>query len=180
MTTGFHQLVLGDVVELKGPLGSFIWTGPGVANWKGSERKVKEVGMICGGSGTSIRRRTSHPGQSAPDMRYSTLQPQSPYTSDFPPGMSGSSATVHDGTNLRFQIPPFLNDGFSVAPGGGAEVIHPVSGLPMLPSFNISGQEASGTTVPHLSSWAPNTADNNLGPSGKPYYHKQVYVSCSP
>ncbi|KAI5996354.1 hypothetical protein EDD15DRAFT_2419061 [Pisolithus albus] len=51
MTTGFHQLELGDTVQLKGPLGSFIWNGIGVANWKGSERKVKEVGMICGGSG---------------------------------------------------------------------------------------------------------------------------------
>ncbi|KIJ61879.1 hypothetical protein HYDPIDRAFT_95803 [Hydnomerulius pinastri MD-312] len=51
MTTGFHQLVLGDSIELKGPLGSFVWTGNGVANWKGIERKVKEVGMICGGSG---------------------------------------------------------------------------------------------------------------------------------
>ncbi|KAL4079389.1 hypothetical protein J3A83DRAFT_4409606 [Scleroderma citrinum] len=51
MTTGFHQLALGDIVQLKGPLGSFIWNGQGLANWKGSDRKFKEVGMICGGSG---------------------------------------------------------------------------------------------------------------------------------
>ena len=51
MTTGFHQLALDDTVQLKGPLGSFIWNGQGLANWKGSDRKVKEVGMICGGSG---------------------------------------------------------------------------------------------------------------------------------
>lgn len=51
MTTGFHQLALGDAVQLKGPLGSFIWNGQGLASWKGSDRKVKEVGMICGGSG---------------------------------------------------------------------------------------------------------------------------------
>nr|AGO04408.1 nitrate reductase [Pisolithus tinctorius] len=51
MTTGFHQLEVADTVQLKGPLGSFIWKGLGVANWRGSERKVKEVGMICGGSG---------------------------------------------------------------------------------------------------------------------------------
>ncbi|KAI9569846.1 hypothetical protein HD554DRAFT_2327805 [Boletus coccyginus] len=51
MTTGFHQLALGDTVQLKGPLGSFTWNGQGLASWKGSERKVKEVGMICGGSG---------------------------------------------------------------------------------------------------------------------------------
>ncbi|KAH7886818.1 hypothetical protein F5I97DRAFT_1058506 [Phlebopus sp. FC_14] len=51
MTTGFHQLVIGDIVELKGPLGSFIWTGCGVARWRGVERKAREVGMVCGGSG---------------------------------------------------------------------------------------------------------------------------------
>jgi len=51
MTTGFHQLTVGDTVQLKGPLGSFTWNGQGVASWKGSDRKVKEVGMICGGSG---------------------------------------------------------------------------------------------------------------------------------
>ncbi|KIJ15906.1 nitrate reductase [Paxillus involutus ATCC 200175] len=51
MTTGFHQLVLGDIVELKGPLGSFIWEGQGTANWRGIERKVDEIGLICGGSG---------------------------------------------------------------------------------------------------------------------------------
>ena len=42
MTTGFHQLALDDTVQLKGPLGSFIWNGQGLANWKGSDRKVKE------------------------------------------------------------------------------------------------------------------------------------------
>lgn len=51
MTTGFHQLHLGDSVELKGPLGSFIWDGPSTALWKGIRKTVKEVGMICGGSG---------------------------------------------------------------------------------------------------------------------------------
>ncbi|KAF9219482.1 hypothetical protein BS17DRAFT_740579 [Gyrodon lividus] len=51
MTTGFHQLVLGDTVELKGPLGSFVWAGKGIANWRGIERKVEEIGLVCGGSG---------------------------------------------------------------------------------------------------------------------------------
>lgn len=53
MTTGFHQLRLGDSVELKGPLGSFIWDEPNAALWKGIRVAVKEVGMICGGSGTT-------------------------------------------------------------------------------------------------------------------------------
>ncbi|OAX35875.1 hypothetical protein K503DRAFT_867968 [Rhizopogon vinicolor AM-OR11-026] len=51
MTTGFHQLRLGDSVELKGPLGSFIWEGQSTALWKEVRMTVKEVGMICGGSG---------------------------------------------------------------------------------------------------------------------------------
>jgi len=54
MTTGFHQLRIGDSVELKGPLGSFIWDGPSTALWKGVRIAVKEVGMICGGSGMSL------------------------------------------------------------------------------------------------------------------------------
>ncbi|KAG2067855.1 hypothetical protein BDR04DRAFT_1104460 [Suillus decipiens] len=51
MTTGFYQLRIGDSVELKGPLGSFIWDGPSTASWKGIRKTIKEVGMICGGSG---------------------------------------------------------------------------------------------------------------------------------
>ncbi|KAG2156759.1 uncharacterized protein EDB93DRAFT_866595 [Suillus bovinus] len=51
MTTGLHQLRIGDSVELKGPLGSFMWDGPSIALWKGIKRSIKEVGMICGGSG---------------------------------------------------------------------------------------------------------------------------------
>ena len=56
MTTGFHQLCLGDSVEVKGPFGSFTWDGPSregpsTALWKEIKVTVKEVGMICGGSG---------------------------------------------------------------------------------------------------------------------------------
>lgn len=51
MSVGFHQLVVGDAVELKGPLGSFVWNGNGVAMWKGVERRVKNIGLICAGSG---------------------------------------------------------------------------------------------------------------------------------
>jgi nitrate reductase (NAD(P)H) len=51
MTTGFHLLEIGDEVELKGPLGSFVWTGNGTAMWKGVRRRMKRIGLICGGSG---------------------------------------------------------------------------------------------------------------------------------
>ncbi|EMD41310.1 hypothetical protein CERSUDRAFT_89880 [Gelatoporia subvermispora B] len=51
MSVGLHQLQIGDTVELKGPLGSFVWKGRGTALWKGVTRHVKEIGMVCGGSG---------------------------------------------------------------------------------------------------------------------------------
>lgn len=52
MTVGFNQLAVGDRVELKGPLGSFVWKGNGTALWRGVPRKVKEIGLVCGGSGS--------------------------------------------------------------------------------------------------------------------------------
>lgn len=54
MTMGFHQLQIGDEVELKGPLGSFVWQGNRTAVYRGVPRKYKEIGMICGGSGEAF------------------------------------------------------------------------------------------------------------------------------
>jgi nitrate reductase (NAD(P)H) len=51
MTLGFTELKIGDVVELKGPIGHFIWNGRGTALLDGKERRVREIGMVCGGSG---------------------------------------------------------------------------------------------------------------------------------
>jgi len=51
MTIGFSQLLVGDKIELKGPLGSFQWKGQGTAIYKNVPRRVKEVGMVAGGSG---------------------------------------------------------------------------------------------------------------------------------
>ncbi|CAE7189663.1 unnamed protein product [Rhizoctonia solani] len=51
MSVGFHQLVVGDTIELKGPLGSFIWSGNGTAVWRGIERRARNIGLICAGSG---------------------------------------------------------------------------------------------------------------------------------
>jgi nitrate reductase (NAD(P)H) len=51
MTLGFADLAVGDSVELKGPIGDFVWRGQGVALLHGKERRVREIGMVCGGSG---------------------------------------------------------------------------------------------------------------------------------
>lgn len=56
MTLGFSELVAGDTVELKGPVGHFIWKGKGTASIHGEEKHVSEIGLVCGGSGiTPIR-----------------------------------------------------------------------------------------------------------------------------
>lgn len=51
MTTGFDKLSIGDDVEVKGPMGFFVWLGAGAASWRNVVRKPGMVGLICGGSG---------------------------------------------------------------------------------------------------------------------------------
>ncbi|KXN90611.1 Nitrate reductase [NADPH], partial [Leucoagaricus sp. SymC.cos] len=51
MTLGFSELLVGDTVELKGPVGHFIWKGEGIAMLHGEEKHVREIGLVCGGSG---------------------------------------------------------------------------------------------------------------------------------
>lgn len=51
MTLGFSELNVGDIVELKGPIGHFIWKSPGTVLLDGVERRIREFGMVCAGSG---------------------------------------------------------------------------------------------------------------------------------
>lgn len=51
MTQAVEELEIGDTIELKGPLGSFTHLGKGAIRWRGKERKIKQVGLVCGGTG---------------------------------------------------------------------------------------------------------------------------------
>jgi len=51
MTLGFSELVVGDAVEMKGPIGHFVWEGRGVASIHGEKKHIGEIGLVCGGSG---------------------------------------------------------------------------------------------------------------------------------
>lgn len=51
MTTVLEKMKVGDELELKGPLGGFTFLGNSTIRWKGKERKVKKMALICGGSG---------------------------------------------------------------------------------------------------------------------------------
>ena len=66
MTLGFSELAVGDSVELKGPIGHFIWKGMGVALCHGEEKLVREIGLLCAGSGITVRT-SSSPKISVPD-----------------------------------------------------------------------------------------------------------------
>ncbi|RUP47261.1 nitrate reductase [Jimgerdemannia flammicorona] len=48
-----ERLRVGDTVEVKGPLGSFVYEGAGRYSGNSGKRKgtVREIGMICGGTG---------------------------------------------------------------------------------------------------------------------------------
>ncbi|KAI3622791.1 nitrate reductase [Moniliophthora roreri] len=51
MTMCFYDLIVGQTVEVKGPFGSFIWKGSSTIMYKTVSRVVKDVGMVCAGSG---------------------------------------------------------------------------------------------------------------------------------
>jgi nitrate reductase (NAD(P)H) len=51
MTSVLEKMQVGDELELKGPLGGFTFMGKSMVRWKGKERKVRKMALICGGSG---------------------------------------------------------------------------------------------------------------------------------
>jgi nitrate reductase (NAD(P)H) len=53
MSLEFSRLSPDEEVELKGPIGDFIWKGDNTASVYGEDRQVRELGLICGGSGVA-------------------------------------------------------------------------------------------------------------------------------
>jgi nitrate reductase (NAD(P)H) len=53
MSLEFSRLSPNEEVELKGPIGDFIWKGDNTACVHGEDRQVREIGLICGGSGVT-------------------------------------------------------------------------------------------------------------------------------
>ncbi|CAO1635536.1 unnamed protein product [Parajaminaea phylloscopi] len=51
MTMLLEAMKVGDELEMKGPLGSFTFLGNSTVRWKGKERKIEKLALICGGSG---------------------------------------------------------------------------------------------------------------------------------
>lgn len=51
MSIALSKLKIGDQISIKGPLGSFIWHQDGNCTWKSQVRKVRQLAMICAGSG---------------------------------------------------------------------------------------------------------------------------------
>ena len=51
MSQYLEKLKVGDTAEFKGPLGHFIYTGPGQYAKSGKGGKVAQLSMIAGGTG---------------------------------------------------------------------------------------------------------------------------------
>ena len=51
MTQFMEKMAIGDSIDVKGPLGHFIYKGRGVFSHSGHEGKVKQMSMIAGGTG---------------------------------------------------------------------------------------------------------------------------------
>ncbi|CAA7263902.1 unnamed protein product [Cyclocybe aegerita] len=53
MSVEFDRLVVGDEIEVKGPVGHFEWLGHRTAQIHGHSMPIDEIGFVCGGSGVT-------------------------------------------------------------------------------------------------------------------------------
>ena len=51
MTQYMEKMAIGDSIDVKGPLGHFVYKGKGIYSHHGHEGKVKQMSMIAGGTG---------------------------------------------------------------------------------------------------------------------------------
>eukprot|EP00928_Gymnodinium_smaydae_P010609 TRINITY_DN1399_c0_g1_i1.p1 TRINITY_DN1399_c0_g1~~TRINITY_DN1399_c0_g1_i1.p1 ORF type:complete len:902 (-),score=171.45 TRINITY_DN1399_c0_g1_i1:537-3242(-) len=51
MSQHLESMKIGDTIEMKGPLGEFVYNGCGNFSWMGSSRKCARINMIAGGTG---------------------------------------------------------------------------------------------------------------------------------
>jgi len=51
MTQHLESLKIGDTIDVKGPIGDFVYTGKGSFTWKGKPRSCTHISMIAGGTG---------------------------------------------------------------------------------------------------------------------------------
>jgi nitrate reductase (NAD(P)H) len=51
MSQHLESMKIGDTIDVKGPLGEFIYTGPGAYTWMHEPRQCKFINMIAGGTG---------------------------------------------------------------------------------------------------------------------------------
>ena len=51
MTQYMEKMAIGDSIDVKGPLGHFVYKGRGLYSNSGREGQVKQLSMIAGGTG---------------------------------------------------------------------------------------------------------------------------------
>ena len=51
MTQYMEKMAIGDSIDVKGPLGHFVYKGRGAYSHSGHEGHVKQISMIAGGTG---------------------------------------------------------------------------------------------------------------------------------
>jgi len=51
MSQHLESMQIGDTIDVKGPLGEFIYKGPGSYTWKHQPRQCRFINMIAGGTG---------------------------------------------------------------------------------------------------------------------------------
>jgi len=51
MSQHLESLKIGDTIDVKGPIGDFVYTGKGSFTWKGEPRSCTHISMIAGGTG---------------------------------------------------------------------------------------------------------------------------------